>query len=113
MWSHLTITTVVEASPSARECDEIVTGSNLSAGVYDIRHPQRDPTPEGYFIDYVNLPYVQNALGVNLNYTESNSDISWAFQVSPRIPAVSEACANEPHSLLETSSTPISLKTSR
>ena len=37
-------------------------------------------TPPGYFIDYLNTAYVQNALGVNLNYTDSNSDIYWAFQ---------------------------------
>nr|POE90644.1 carboxypeptidase s1 like a [Quercus suber] len=49
-------------------------------GVYDIRHPYEDPTPPSFFIDYLNLPHVQNALGVNLNYTESNGDIYYAFQ---------------------------------
>ncbi|KAE9978357.1 hypothetical protein EG327_007427 [Venturia inaequalis] len=51
-------------------------------GVYDIRHPIDDPTPPEYFLDYLNLPEVQNALGVDLNYTESNSDIYWAFQTT-------------------------------
>jgi Serine carboxypeptidase len=32
-------------------------------GVYDIRHPYDDPTPPEYFVDYLNLPEVQNALG--------------------------------------------------
>ncbi|KAK5132046.1 hypothetical protein LTR08_000383 [Meristemomyces frigidus] len=49
-------------------------------GVYDIRHPYDDPTPPSYFVDYLNLPQVQNAIGVNLNYTDANSDIYWAFQ---------------------------------
>lgn len=49
-------------------------------GVYDIRHPYDDPTPPDYFEDYLNLPAVQNAIGVNLNYTEANNDIYWAFQ---------------------------------
>ena len=49
-------------------------------GTYDIRHPSKDPTPPEYFMDYLNLPKVQAALGVNLNYTESNNDIYWHFQ---------------------------------
>ena len=48
-------------------------------GVYDIRHPYDDPTPPEYFNDYLNKAEVQNALGVNLNYTQSNSDIYYAF----------------------------------
>ena len=48
--------------------------------VYDIRHPRDDPTPPTYFVDYLNLPKVQNALGVNLNYTLSaNYDVFDAF----------------------------------
>ena len=49
-------------------------------GVYDIRHPINDPTPPGYFADYLNLASTQNALGVNLNYTTSNSEVYFAFQ---------------------------------
>ncbi|KAL8839877.1 MAG: hypothetical protein Q9170_001557 [Blastenia crenularia] len=51
-------------------------------GVYDIRHPYDDPTPPRYFNDYLNLAPVQNALGVNLNYTQSNNDVSYAFQMT-------------------------------
>jgi carboxypeptidase C (cathepsin A) len=43
-------------------------------GVYDIRHPYEDPTPPTYFIDYLNQANVQQALGVNLNYTSDSSD---------------------------------------
>ncbi|KAK5116401.1 hypothetical protein LTR62_007948 [Meristemomyces frigidus] len=49
-------------------------------GVYDIRHPYADVTPPEYFTDYLNTAYVQNALGVSVNYTESNNDIYFAFQ---------------------------------
>ncbi|KAL8760184.1 MAG: hypothetical protein Q9199_000206 [Rusavskia elegans] len=51
-------------------------------GVYDIRHPYDDPTPPRYFNDYLNKANVQNALGVNLNYTQSNNDVSYAFQMT-------------------------------
>ncbi|GME42505.1 Carboxypeptidase S1-like protein A [Neofusicoccum parvum] len=43
-------------------------------GTYDIRHPQDDPTPPDYFVDYLNLASVQQALGVNINYTSTSSD---------------------------------------
>ncbi|PGG96551.1 carboxypeptidase D [Blastomyces parvus] len=42
-------------------------------GVYDIRHPHDDPTPPTHFINYLNQPHIQNALGVNLNYTSLES----------------------------------------
>ena len=45
-----------------------------------IRHPQQDPTPPSYFEDFLNTPSVQNALGVNLNYTTSNDLVGLAFQ---------------------------------
>ncbi|KAL8767150.1 MAG: hypothetical protein Q9209_006241 [Squamulea sp. 1 TL-2023] len=51
-------------------------------GVYDIRHPIDDPTPPPYFNDYLNQANVQNALGVNLNYTQSNNEVSYAFQLT-------------------------------
>ncbi|KAI9724216.1 MAG: hypothetical protein M1828_003961 [Chrysothrix sp. TS-e1954] len=49
-------------------------------GVYDIRHPYDDPTPPSYFEDFLNLPATQAAIGVNLNYTDANNDVYWAFQ---------------------------------
>ena len=49
-------------------------------GVYDIRHPIVDPTPADSFVDYLNLPKIQQALGVDTNYTLSNDDIYYAFQ---------------------------------
>lgn len=50
-------------------------------GVYDIRHPYSDPTPPSYYPQYLNLPEVQEALGVTLNYS-GNNGIYYAFQNS-------------------------------
>lgn len=61
-------------------CSKICTDTSSSfsgRGTYDIRHPSDDPTPPSYFVDYLNQAKVQNAIGVNLNYTDSNSDIYW------------------------------------
>ena len=50
-------------------------------GVYDIRHPYNDPTPPTYFEDFLNLASTQEALGVDLNYTQdANDEIYYAFQ---------------------------------
>ena len=52
-------------------------------GVYDIRHPYDDPTPPQYFVDYLNQAPVQNALGVNLNYTRTYSpQVGKGFQIT-------------------------------
>ena len=52
----------------------------VSAYKISIRHPYDDPTPPTYFVDYLNLASTQAALGVNLNYTDSNTDVYYAFQ---------------------------------
>lgn len=49
-------------------------------GTYDIRHPSNDPTPPSYYEKYLAKDSVMNALGVDLNYTSSNSEIYYAFQ---------------------------------
>lgn len=50
-------------------------------GVYDIRHPYADPTPPDYLIDYLNQASIQEAIGVDTNYSSlSNTDIYYAFQ---------------------------------
>ncbi|RMD41858.1 hypothetical protein DV735_g3275, partial [Chaetothyriales sp. CBS 134920] len=49
-------------------------------GVYDIRSPIDDPNPPSYWLDYLNRPDIQNAIGVDTNYTTSvNSDVYYAF----------------------------------
>ncbi|TVY57102.1 Carboxypeptidase S1-like protein A [Lachnellula cervina] len=70
-----------EAENICRDTVEGVYYNIGERGTYDIRHPYDDPTPESYFVDYLNLPSVANALGVNLNYTEdANNDVYYAFQ---------------------------------
>lgn len=49
-------------------------------GVYDVRHPAKDPTPPQQFTKYLQNGTVQNALGVDLNYTMSNQEVYFAFQ---------------------------------
>lgn len=66
-------------------CRDNVEGPYYSyggRGVYDIRHPYDDPTPPEYFPDFLNQGWVQNALGVSVNYTESNNDVYYAFQAT-------------------------------
>ena len=48
-------------------------------GVYDIRHPYEDPTPGSHYQKYLNQGQIQEALGVTLNYSGSNS-VYYAFQ---------------------------------
>ena len=57
-------------------CRSFVEGPYYSyggRGVYDIRHPIRDPTPPTYFERFLNMASTQQALGVNLNYTSDSS----------------------------------------
>ncbi|PLB44706.1 putative carboxypeptidase S1 [Aspergillus steynii IBT 23096] len=49
-------------------------------GVYDIRHPYNDPTPPSWYNNYLEKDSVLNAIGVNINYTQSNDDVYYAFQ---------------------------------
>lgn len=69
-----------EAQSMCRDNVEGVYYNFGERGTYDIRHPSDDPTPPELFPDYLNLAHVQNALGVNLNYSESNGDVYYAFQ---------------------------------
>ena len=75
-------------------CRSLVEGPYYTysgRGVYDIRHPYKDrtllklhkssssncdtATPPKYYIDYLNTAKIQNALGVNLNYTTPSSPL--------------------------------------
>ncbi|KAF4542580.1 Carboxypeptidase s1 [Lasiodiplodia theobromae] len=49
-------------------------------GAYDIRQSAANLAPPMYFERYLNQDWVQNAIGVNLNYTKSNNEIFPAFQ---------------------------------
>lgn len=71
-------------SEAATVCRDMVEGAYYAfgdRGVYDIRHPYADPTPPDYLIAYLNQASVQEAIGVDTNYTGySNNDIYYAFQ---------------------------------
>ncbi|THV50358.1 hypothetical protein BGAL_0153g00030 [Botrytis galanthina] len=70
-----------EAENLCRDAVEGVFYTYGGRGAYDIRHPYDDPTPPTYFLDYLNLASTQNALGVNLNYSEdANNEVYYAFQ---------------------------------
>ena len=70
---------------AANMCRDNVEGPYYAyggRGVYDIRHPYNDPTPYRYFIDFLNTATAQQAIGVDLNYTESYAAIAYAFQAT-------------------------------
>ena len=46
---------------------------------YDIRELSPDPFPPTFYVDYLNSPNVQEAIGAYVNFTESNSAVSSAF----------------------------------
>jgi carboxypeptidase C (cathepsin A) len=81
--NHTTVADFAVCSEAAAICRDMVESAYYvygGRGMYDIRHPYSDPTPVDYFAEYLNKPEVQNALGVNLNYTTANDWVYWAFQ---------------------------------
>ncbi|KAK3111356.1 hypothetical protein LTR53_013505 [Teratosphaeriaceae sp. CCFEE 6253] len=46
---------------------------------YDIREFYDDPFPPTYFVDYLNTPKVQQAIGAYVNYSESSGTVGTAF----------------------------------
>lgn len=46
---------------------------------YDIRELQPDPFPADYYVDYLNLASVQQAIGAYVNFSESSDTVSLAF----------------------------------
>ncbi|KAJ5093198.1 hypothetical protein N7456_009059 [Penicillium angulare] len=64
-------------------CKDAVQGpyyAEKNRGSYDIRHPAADPTPPPYFNSYLAKGDVLNAIGVDLNYSQSNPEVLYAFQ---------------------------------
>ncbi|OQO08413.1 hypothetical protein B0A48_06283 [Cryoendolithus antarcticus] len=75
--------TFILCSEAQDMCRDNVEGPYYSysgRGTYDIRHPKKEPTPPNYFVDYLDQAFVQNAIGVDLNYTKANEDVTYAFQ---------------------------------
>ncbi|KAI9676190.1 MAG: hypothetical protein M1817_000935 [Caeruleum heppii] len=48
-------------------------------GYYDIAHVAPDPFPPSFYVGYLNRPWVQAALGVPVNFTESVNSVYYAF----------------------------------
>jgi hypothetical protein len=46
---------------------------------YDMRELSPDPFPYSYYVEYLNLPEVQKAIGAYQNFSESSSTVSSAF----------------------------------
>ncbi|KAI0008006.1 peptidase [Xylariaceae sp. FL0662B] len=51
----------------------VVSGRNA----YDIRAQADAQIPPGYWVDYLNTPEVQDAIGVDINYTSTSSQAVW------------------------------------
>ncbi|KAJ5795055.1 Peptidase S10 serine carboxypeptidase [Penicillium paradoxum] len=72
---------------TCRDADKICT-NNLEGpyleyadrGYYDITHKNPDPFPPSYFLGWLNQHWVQRALGVPINFTESSNGAYNAFK---------------------------------
>ncbi|KAL8969836.1 MAG: hypothetical protein Q9183_001801, partial [Haloplaca sp. 2 TL-2023] len=62
-------------------CHESLIGPYLKSGrsIYDITQTDPSPFPPSTYLEYLNTPDLQSAIGVAVNYTESNSVVSNAF----------------------------------
>ena len=62
-------------------CNNDVIGPYTDSGrdVYDITQFTPDPFPPSTYLDYLNSADVQAAIGVSINYTETNSAVANAF----------------------------------
>lgn len=61
---------------SSLRLTRILTASSVVSGrnPYDIRAESDASIPPGYWADYLNTPKVQNAIGVDINYTSTSSN---------------------------------------
>lgn len=72
-----------KAQNMCRDNVELVYATFSGRGNYDIRHPASDPTPPPFLIPFLNLAEVQNAIGVNLNYSSTTTiEIFNNFQIT-------------------------------
>ncbi|KAJ5177009.1 Carboxypeptidase S1 [Penicillium canariense] len=64
-------------------CSNAVEGAYVNyadRGYYDITHKNPDPFPPNYFLGFLNQHWVQDALGVPINFTESVDSVYEGFQ---------------------------------
>jgi carboxypeptidase C (cathepsin A) len=69
-----------ETEDTCRDNVESPYCKSSGRSVYDIKHPYEDPAPPTYFTQYLNLAPVQEAICVDLNYTDANDEVYYAFQ---------------------------------
>ena len=64
-----------------RTCNNDVIGPYAASGrdVYDITQTTPDPFPPSRYLEYLNYADVQAAIGVSINYTDSNPAVQNAF----------------------------------
>ena len=77
------VATVNQICQSAQTtCQNNVAGPYSASGrdIYDITQMMPDPFPPSSYLEYLNSADVQAAIGVNLNYTQSNAAVANAFQ---------------------------------
>jgi carboxypeptidase D len=70
-------------------CSNAVEGPYIlysGKGAYDISHVELDPFPPNYFLGFLNQQWVQQALGVPINYTESSNAVYYAFSATGDYP---------------------------
>ena len=58
---------------------EFVLDTVTGRDEYDIRELTPDPFPYSFYVDYLNTPKVQQAIGAYVNFSESNSAVGSAF----------------------------------
>ncbi|KAL8811602.1 MAG: hypothetical protein Q9223_001534 [Gallowayella weberi] len=76
------VTSVNQLCKNAQDsCSRTVVRPYLASGrsIYDITQMMPSPFPPSTYLEYLNTAELQSAIGVAINYTESNSVISNAF----------------------------------
>lgn len=58
---------------------EYIYDNNLNRDEDDLRYIAPDPFPPEYYVDYLNTPHVQAAIGAFVNYTEFSAATEMAF----------------------------------
>ena len=58
---------------------EGVYDNYLNRDEYDLAELEPDPFPYQYYVEYLNSPKVQEAIGAYVNFTESSSAVGAAF----------------------------------
>ncbi|KAI9817502.1 MAG: hypothetical protein M1827_001112 [Pycnora praestabilis] len=58
---------------------ESLYDNDLNRDEYDIRELEPDPFPYEFYVDYLNTPAVQSAIGAYVNFSESSNTVGTAF----------------------------------